>query len=257
MSQETAPEDWYIDGNRRWPYDKYLRTYFLKRLEYDFVRENYDRTLDVLREDMARPARSRAWLYSTVDQLEQAGVGTLFELIDCVSTQARAECVMAQAGIYCRQLEGLLDFIKAWIIPYPAQLRQLFDTSDGALLGTFEVFKGHRLANNYVLLERGRSRAGRAALAAQTGLPGAAILDFVHRADVARMPFVSGGVVRQLWSIGYRSLAELRNADPVRLCAQIAAYYETYGKGKPFDATPETARGMVDGARWIPTVVGA
>jgi hypothetical protein len=90
-------------------------------------------------------------------------------LVDRVSTRERAECFIEETGIDRDRVEALLDFVKRWIIPYPAQLRQLFDTSDQVLLGHFEKLKEHKVANSYALLERGCTKAGREALAAQTG----------------------------------------------------------------------------------------
>ena len=134
-------------------------------------------------------------------------------------------------------------------------LRQLFDTSDEALFEHFETLKQHKVANSYALLERGRTRAGREALAAQTGVPEAVILDFVRRADITRMPWVGGRMVRQLWAIGYTSLEQVRNADPEDYLARIDEYYRHTGKGKPFDLTPKNARGLIEAARRLPTAV--
>jgi hypothetical protein len=252
---EEGAEEWFFGGNSRWPYDKYMRTYFLKPLQHSFIRQAHDRTLDQLRADLTRPARSRAWLFPTVDRIEQAGVQGLFELVDRVSTRERAERFMEETEIDRGHMEALLDFVKRWIIPYPAQLRQLFDTSDQALLGHFEKLRDHKLADSYALLEQGHAGAGREALAAQTWVPESVILDFVHRADITRLPFTSGRIVNQLWSIGYTSLEQLRSADPEQLFERVNEYYGSYGKGKPFDSTADGVKGFIEAARRLPTVV--
>jgi hypothetical protein len=153
-------------------------------------------------------------------------------------------------------MADLLDFVKRrWFIPQRVQVRQLFDTSDQVLFGHFEVLKQHKVANSYALLENGRTKAGREALAEQTGVPEDVILDFVRRADITRMPWVGGRMVKQLWAIGYTSLEQLRNADPDDYLARIEEYYRHYGKGKPFDLTPKTARGLIKAAQRLRDVV--
>jgi hypothetical protein len=42
---------------------------------------------------------------------------------------------------------------------------------------------------------------------------------------------------------------------PGAVVEQINEYYSHYGKGRPFDATAETARGMIEAARRLPAVV--
>ena len=249
--------EWYVEGNPHWPYDKWIKTYFLKPLQYAFVRDTYERTLDQLCKDLARSAGSKPWLLDAVDRSEEVGVGTLWELVERVSSKEDAERFLEQAAIPRDHLEALLDFVKRWIIPVRTQLRQLFDTSDEALMRHFEALKQFKLTNSFALLEHGRTKAGRRALAEQTGVPEEVILDFVHRADITRLPFVSGRVVKQLWALGYTSLEQLRAADPEDYFARMAAHYEAVSKGKPFDATPQTARGLIEGARRLPTVVEA
>lgn len=62
-------------------------------------------------------------------------------------------------------------------------------------------------------------------------------------------------MVKQLWSIGYTSLEQLRNADLEAYYARVQECYRHHGKGKPFDLTSKTARGLIEAARRLPTVV--
>jgi hypothetical protein len=104
-------------------------------------------------------------------------------------------------------------------------------------------------------LEQGHTKAGREALAAQTGVPDAVILDFVHRADITRMPWVGGRMLRQLWALGYTSLEQLRNADPQAYFQRMQEHYRSLGTSKPFDVTPKNAQGVIEAARRLPTLV--
>jgi hypothetical protein len=225
-------------------------------LQYSFVRLHHDLTLAQLRENHISRSDSWARFTPTVLKIEQTGIERLFDFLDAVATREQAERLMEQTGITRGEMADLLDFIKRrWFIPQSVQLRQLFDTSDQTLFRHFETLKQHKVANSYALLEKGCTRAGREVLASETGGPEAVILDFVRRADITRMPWVGGRMVKQLWAIGYTSLAQVRNADPEDYLERIDEYYRHTGKGKPFDLTPKNARGLIEAARRLPTVV--
>jgi len=255
-TSEPNDKQWYVEGNPRWPYDKFVRTYFVKPLQYKWVRQKHDRTLADLRRSLLEPFESRARHLRTVLKLEEAGLKRLFEFLDAVTTLEQVERLMEQTGIAREDMETFLDFVKRrWFIPQPVQLRQLFDTSDEGLFAHFETLKRHKVANSYALLERGATKVGREALAAETGVPEAVILDFVHRADITRMPWVGGRMVVQLWALGYTSLEGLRAADPQEYFLRMQEHYRGLGTSKPFDATPKTAQGLIEAARRLPTLV--
>ena len=256
-ASDTSTDEWYLeDNNPRWPYEKYVRTYFGKPLRYEFVRQRHDLTLYQLRDTYIARSDSWARFLPVLSRIEEMGIRRLFEFLDAISTREQAERLMEQTGITRAEMEDLLDFIKRrWFIPQLVQLRQLVDTSDEALFAHFQTLKQHKVANSYALLEKGRTKAGREALAVQTGVPEDVILDFVRRADITRMPWVGGRIVKQLWAIGYTSLEQVRNADPEDYLARIDEYYRHHGKGKPFDLTPKNARGLIEAARKLPTIV--
>jgi hypothetical protein len=245
-----------IESNPRWPYEKYVRTYFARPLQYDWVRQKHDLTLRELREKVIGRSDSWARFVPVVATVEQTGIEGLFEFLDAIRTREQVECLMERTGIARDDMEAFLDFVKRrWFIPQKVQLRQLFDTSDGELYRHFEALKRHKVANSYALLEKGHSQAGRAAMAAETGVPETVILDFVHRADITRMPWVGGRMVLQLWALGYTSLDQLRAADPQDYFERMQEHYRTLGTSKPFDATLKNARGLIEAARRLPTLV--
>jgi hypothetical protein len=247
---------WYVEDNPRWPYETYVRTYFGKPLQYDWVRQKHDLTLVELRQTAIAPDESKARHLPTVLKIEGAGFQRLFEFLDAVATREAVARLMDRTGIERDDMETFLDFVKRrWFIPQSVQARQLFDASDETLFRHFEALKQHKVSNSYALLEKGHTRAGREALAAQTGVPEDVILDFVHRADITRMPWVGGRMVKQLWALGYTSLEQLRNADPQEYYARMQEHYRRLGTSKPFDATPKTAQGLIDAANRLPTLV--
>jgi hypothetical protein len=86
-TSDKSNDEWYADDNNpRWPYDKYMRTYFVKPLRYDFVRQWHDKSLATLREGVIGPTSSRARHLATIAKVEQTGIQRLFEFIDIVYT---------------------------------------------------------------------------------------------------------------------------------------------------------------------------
>jgi hypothetical protein len=99
------------------------------------------------------------------------------------------------------------------------------------------------------------NKAGRKALSEQAGVSEAMILDFVHPANMTRMPSVSGRIAKQSWPMGYTKLERLRSADPERLFDQTTNCYTAHGKGKPSEATVRTSSGMIEVARRLSAAV--
>jgi hypothetical protein len=257
--------NWNFYNNEKWPYDVFVRTYILKMLEYGFVKAHYDRpigefrystkTLERLVATLPKKPEGTAWISTTLDAIEQAGVRTLFQFINTVATRRQAEAFIQQAGIPLLYLTGVLDFLKQWWFPYGAQLRQLVEDSDQNLINCLNELKKHGFAQGFKLLDTGRTREGRLKLAEQTGIPVVILLDLVHRADVTRIPYVSGGTVKRMWVIGYDSLEKLRKADPEVYFSRITLYYASIHKANPFDARLEYIRDFLSDVKRAPLVV--
>ena len=149
-----------------------------------------------------------------------------------------------------------LDYLKQWWFPYPATLRQLVeDDGDPLMNSVLAELKAVKIANSLTLLESAAEPPGRSELARQTGINEGTILDLVNRADVSRLPYTSGGAVKRLWVMGYRSLAALRTADPQEYAGRIEIFFATGGKGSTFDAKMSTILGFLQDARHAPEVV--
>jgi hypothetical protein len=257
--------DWNFYHNDKWPYDKFIKTYILKMMDYGFVKEHYDRNiqdfrypapvLEVRLSTLPVKPEGAAWFSDTLDAVEKAGLLTLFQFIPRVSTRKGAEAFLEDTGIPLLNLMALMDFFKQWWFPFGAQLRQLVEDTDQATLGCLEILKNHGLSQGFALLEIGRTKAGRKTLAGQTGIPGAILLDMTNRADVTRLPYVSGATVKRCWAIGYDSLEKLRGADPEEYYARASQYYASIHKPNPFDAKLEYIRGFLGNAKRAPVVV--
>jgi hypothetical protein len=278
-----TPPNWNFYNNPRHPYDEFFPTYIGKPLKYEFVKQHYDRQLsDLAAEIPDLPHRLttvfgpgvEGWIADSVRYIEKAGIRTVYDLLAEVSTRTQAEAFLARSGLPQPYLMGLMDYLKQWWFPYPATLRQLVEGGDPILEKALNQLKAVKIANSFSLLEAGGSESGgsgaqggaqsgaqsgaqcgRKKLSAETGIPQLILLNLVHRADVSRLPYTSGGAVRRLWAMGYTCLADLRHADPREYQRKVEAYFAAGGKGSLFDAKLENILSFLKEARHAPEVV--
>lgn len=265
ISSNTEPLAWNFYHNPRQPYDDFVAHYILKPMKFSFVQRYYERSLtEFVREasDVAHHfttvhgAGGEAWLAEIINQIEKAGIHSLFAFLDRVVTQRQAQEFLETTGIAQPSLMDWMDYLKQWWFPYPATLRQLVeDDGDPLLHDVLSKLKADGIANSFTMLEVGAESTGREKLIGQMGIDGAYLLDLVHRADVSRLPYTSGGAIKRLWVMGYRSLAALRAADPNDYAVRIEAYFAAGGKGSSFDAKIASINGFLQDARLAPEVV--
>ena len=236
-----------------WPYDKYMKNYWLALVKYGFIQEHYDYPVDtmiaMIRQDMASLAKT----IPAIEIMKQNGVTSLLALIEAVSTRSKAEHFTAQVGFTPDALMTLLHAFRRFI-PEPVAMPKLIPDEDEAGIAAYAVLKAHKIATSYPMLERGRTKAGREQLAAETGLSIDTILDFSHRADMSRM-WMSGGMVRRYVMVGIHKLRDLQQADPHELRLKLEAYYRSIGMGVSVESTDANYIGMVEGAKKMPVVM--
>ncbi len=268
MPKPTTSEkdhQWNFYGNDKWPYDLFMRTYILKTMEFCFVSEHYDRPikefhypvkmLEIMLSTLPRRPEGIAWFTTILDEIEKAGLQTVFQFINNVATRRQAEGFLQRTGISLPYLMGVLDFFKQWWFPFGAQLRQLVEDSDQHLIGPLACLKQQGYAQGFKLLDIGRTCEGRRTLSEQTGIPEEILLDLVNRADVTRIPYVSGATVKRMWAIGYDSLQKLQKTSPMEYFSRVSQYYASMQKPIPFDAKLEYIRNSLSSAQRMPVVV--
>ncbi len=265
MSPGQEALAWNFYHNPRQPYDEFVAHYIRKPLTFAFVQRHYDRPLAEFVRELpgvmhhfctVHGAGGEAWLAATIGRIEATGVSRLYAFLERVLTRAGAQGFLDASGLPQPSLMEWLDYLKQWWFPYPATLRQLVaDDADPLLQAALRALKAAKIANSLTLLEAAAEPAARGALAERTGIHDAELLDLVHRADVSRLPYTSGGAVKRLWVMGYRSLAALRATDPQEYAVRVNAYFAAGGKGTPFDARMTTIQGFLQDARQAPEVV--
>lgn len=265
LSDYQEPLAWSFYHNPRQPYDDFVSHYLLKPLKFSFVQNHYDRPLaEFIRElpdvmhhfSTVHGPGGDVWLAEIIRQIEAIGIRNLFSFLDRVSTRSRAQDLLNISGIPQPSLMDWMDYLKQWWFPYPATLRQLAeDDGDPLLHRVLEQLKAAKIANSFTLLEVAAEPSSRKKLAQKMESDEAYLLDLVHRADVSRLPYTSGGAIKRLWVMGYRSLAALRTVDPQEYAARIEAYFAAGGKGTSFDAKMSTIQGFLQDTRHAPEVV--
>lgn len=168
-------------------------------------------------------------LIDTLDQVQQAGVDHLLDLIHMVGTRAAFESFVTQNGIEAEDIAEVLKYCIYWVIPGNKYLSGLArpDPASGRAL---EALREIGIRTNLDLLQRGNSAKGRKALARETGLSAEVILEWVNRADLSRMPWASKATISNIMGAGYGSLAKLASANPEKLCEDFFRYGKSIGK---------------------------
>jgi hypothetical protein len=201
------------------------------------------------------PGGGSAWFAQAINQIEEAGVNSLFAFLDLAATQSQVKIFREIPGVLQPSLMAWMDYLKQWWFPISATLRQVVEDDSPFLDRVLAQLKTVKIANSLTLLEAAAEPDGRAELARQLGIDEVVLLDLVQRADVSRLPYTSGGAVKRLWAMGYRSLADIRTADPQEYEARIEAYFAAGGKGTTFDAKISNILSFLQDARHAPDVV--
>lgn len=248
----------------RWPYDEFVPNYILKPMKLSFVPMRYDRPLAAFVQELPevmhhfntiRGPGDDTWFEETIRRIEKAGLPNLFAFLERVTTRTQAEAFLAVSGIPQACLMAWMDYLKQWWFPYPATLSHLVGEGNLPLEAALARLKAAKIGNSLTLLEAAAEPDKRADLARRLGIDAGDLLDLVHRADVSRLPYTSGGAVKRLWVMGYRNLAAIRAVDLQEYINRIEAYFSVGGKGTTFDSRPEIIQGFLADARHAPEVV--
>ncbi|MGD8245148.1 MAG: DUF4332 domain-containing protein [Anaerolineae bacterium] len=119
---------------------------------------------------------------------------------------------------------------------------------------TVEKLGAAGIRNVKQMLEAARTRAGRAGLAEETGLPVEVILELVKLAGLARIPGIKGIRARLYHDAGVDTIDKMAAWDPEDLREMVAEFVERTG----FDGIaplPAEARFSVARARSLPKIV--
>jgi hypothetical protein len=243
-------------------YNKYFNSHIGKRIKYSFIREHWDRDIAELMsadrmgtdklDPMSYPLTQRD--RDVFKKIKKSGIIGLMEFLDNVSNQDAADSFATQAGIQPSDVKLVLRTVNKYL-PFDILMSRLVAEDDRQILDYVAGLKAVKCDHSLVLLESGRTKAGRKKLAKDSGIPEYAILDLVKRADISRFRLSGRGTVLCNWAIGYKGIKMLRQADPEEFYAKMMEYYKRTFKGKPYDWTPEGAKEYIFRMKQVADIV--
>jgi hypothetical protein len=250
MQKELFPSKDYAALSKRW------RDSF----GYAFVRQAYDFSMSEIADYTQRllggDPRQRYEAYcqqlvQTIDQLDQAGVGDMIELVSRVDTSQQFEAFIDQVKIEPKEVMALLKYLVYWVIPTRKYLSGLV-IKGSPIESAVKAFGYLGIRTNLELLQKGRTPADRKTLAVETGLPVEQVDELTHTADFSRMPWASKATISNIMHSGYDSITQLANADLEQLVKDFFSYGTSIGKNLKFGNEIESSYRI---AKIIPLVL--
>ncbi len=153
-----------------------------------------------------------------LDALAALGVTNVQQLVDALPTPKAVERVAAQSGTPVEWLTILRRHVRGYI-PAPVVIAEI-PGLDGELVARLAAAG---IKETKQLFVRARTRAARAALAADLALDPAALDELMVLTDLARVGWIGPIGVRWFAAAGVRSAAALAGADADLLCETLAA----------------------------------
>ena len=195
-------------------------------------------------------------------RLQSAGVKDWADLLNKVSTREDCEAFLSQKSLGFEEVINVQNYLLRWAFPFYTTTRELLEHDNPQEMEFYATLKQNKLMCSFDLLEQGRSARERRRLAEQTGLPYEFITTLVHRADIARLPYVRRKTILPLCGAGYDTLAKLAAVDLnseqsiTQMEAELEAYFQRT-QGKPWDDFKSVIllRGVVNGARALPKLL--
>jgi hypothetical protein len=257
--------DWsQVKKQTLWSYEALIKK-LLEVLSYGFVREVYNHTMPEAK-SYARNIQ-HGYLQSqndttyidritnTLHKLENIPVETYLDLIQRLDTREKCVAFLQQSNLSFDELIQTLNYVFRWVLPFKTPLREFIELDNEIHRAYLAKLKQHKLSSNLDILDRCRTKAGRAELSNETEIPAAFILALVHRADISRLAYVRGRTVKHLWGGGYDTLDKIARADLEQMAEEMDTYYRTIGKSLADFKSVIPLPWMIGGAGILPRVV--
>lgn len=235
-----------------------------RRLErsfgYPFVREAFNFTMPQLQDythkclggdPKKRYADYEASLTATLRELGEAGIANLLDLIGRTASREKLRHFTEESGIAAEATATVLKFLVYWFIPGEKYLSGLI-RPDRVRSACLQMLRDQGIRANLELLQRGLTPEGRREITQCTGLAPEVVEEWVHLADLSRMPWASKATIANIMGAGYGSLERLAGAEPEQLYADFFRYGESIGKNLKLGNEIENSHRI---AKIVPVVV--
>lgn len=255
--------DWnYVKQTTLWEYEDLLQK-LNAVLRYPVIRQAYnhsmpqaaDFALRLFPENDQGVSEYTAGILASMQQLHQSGVADWADLLEKIGSRKKVVTFLTQTPLAFEQLIKVLHYLLRWGFPFYTAIRELLDHDSPHEMPAYTILKRLHLACSFDLLERGTTAQQRADLAALAGLPQVCVDALVHRADLARLPFVRRKTILPLCGAGYNTLARLAAADRAAMDADMQTYFASLGKQWADYKSVIILRGLIAGARALPPIL--
>lgn len=262
--QSALQPNWdYVKKTTLWHYDDLI-------IKLNFVRA-YSVIWQAYNHDMNRAADFAQSLFPnkniaagefpasvlhTFEHLKSIGISSWGNLLSKVTTKAECLEFLTTHKLDFKEFIDLLNYLLRWTFPFQTASRELLAHESPQEMSCYKILKQHKLMNSFDILEQGRTKTGRSALTKLTGLPQEFTNSLVHRADIARLPYVRRKTILPVCGAGYDTLAKIAAADLAQMETDMDAYFQrTQNKpGKNYKAVI-VLKGLVTGAQALPVII--
>jgi hypothetical protein len=168
--------------------------------------------------------------------LESMGIDNLQALIDALSTGKKRERFAQESGLPLDYLVMLRRQARSYI---PSSL--YFKDIPGVDPDHVERLAAAGIKQTRQMFDRAKTKADRAALAEETGIPEDALLELVKMTDLARAGWIGPVFVRLIYETGTDTLEKLAAQSPEALFEQICAVNEAQQLTKAMPSVRDVA----------------
>ena len=196
-----------------------------------------------------------AGVLHTFEHLKSTGISNWGNLLSKVPTRSECAAFVTEHNLNFEEFIDVLNYLLRWAFPFQTVSRELVQHESQQEMSDYDVLKMHKLMNSFDILEQGRTLAGRRALAKHTGLSLEFVTVLVHRADIARLPFVRRKTILPVCGAGYDTLAKIAAAELSQMESDLDVYFQRT-QGKPWKNYKAVIvlKGLVAGARALPVI---
>ena len=259
--------DWaQVKKKTLWQYEELIKK-MLVVLNYGFVQEYYRHSMaeatiysERIRRNYLQNGKEPTIIQEITEhfrKLDNLGIKNYLDLVQQVETRGKCEKFLEETCFKFDALIQVLSYLFRWVLPFKCPIKELLGTISKTDMTYAEVLKRHRVRCNLDVLEKYRTRAGRARFSRETGVAEEFLLEVVQRADISRIAYVRGKTIKHLCGGWYNTLDKLANADIKKMEADITAYYATIGKSLSDFKTVIPLDWMIGGAKTLHRVVEA
>ena len=165
-----------------------------------------------------------------ISELEQAGIQDWASFLQATNSRAKLAAFLNRSQMSFAACVSLFNYLLRFGLPFLTHSLQLVDETDPLEMSWHKALKARNLLHTFDLLQMGALPQQRQWLAEQLSLPIEVVTRLVHRADMARIPYVRRRTLLPLCAAGYCGIAALAAVNPAQANTTMQAYFASQGK---------------------------